>query len=81
MLLQYAKRLERLHFFIRLKSTGTPKEFAHIMGISERSLYYYLLILKDKGATISYDRIRNSYYYLENIEFSLHFKKNKLFAC
>jgi hypothetical protein len=76
MLLEYAKRLERLHFFIRLKATGTPKEFAHNMGISERTLYYYMLILKDKGANISYDRNRNSYFYLENTEFSLHFQKN-----
>ena len=76
MLLQFANRLERLHFFIRLKATGTPKEFAHIMGISERSLYYYMVILRDKGATISYDRTRNSYFYPENMEFSLHFQKN-----
>ena len=40
-------RLIRLDYLIHLKSTGTPANCAHKIGISERSLYDYLKMLKE----------------------------------
>ena len=49
---------------IRLKATGSPKEFAGKLGISERSLYGFLDELKyDFDCPIAYCHLRRSYYY------------------
>lgn len=49
---------------IRRKSTGSPKELAGKLGISERWLYNLLRELKEElGCPIVYDHIRRSYIY------------------
>lgn len=37
--LETLKKIERLCSFVNLQDTGTPKEFAMKLGISERSVY------------------------------------------
>ena len=69
----YMARFERLDYFIRTKSTGTPKAFAKKMSLSERMLYRYLSYMKDLGAPISFDREKMSYIYTDETEFSLQF--------
>ncbi|MCH2451442.1 MAG: hypothetical protein MK198_15055 [Gracilimonas sp.] len=57
-------RVEHLDFLIRSKSTGTPKELAEKLGISERWLYEILNELKhDFDCPIKYSRRRRSYVY------------------
>jgi predicted DNA-binding transcriptional regulator YafY len=66
-------RLIRLDYLIHLKSTGTPANCAQKIGISERSLYDYLKILKEMGAPIKFSRNRGTYYYDEDGRFRISF--------
>ncbi|MCW3073502.1 MAG: hypothetical protein JWP69_571 [Flaviaesturariibacter sp.] len=69
----YFNRLERLDYLIRVKGTGAPKALADKIGVSERTLYDYIEILKSLGASISYCRCRESYYYETIGYFNFHF--------
>jgi predicted DNA-binding transcriptional regulator YafY len=69
----YLNLLLRLDQFIRQKGTGSPPEFARKMGISERSLYEYLKVLKDLGAPIKWSRQDRSYYYTMEGQFRISF--------
>jgi predicted DNA-binding transcriptional regulator YafY len=66
-------RLIRLDYLIHLKATGKPADCAHRIGISERSLYDYLRILKEMGAPIKFSRNRGTYYYNEDGRFRISF--------
>jgi predicted DNA-binding transcriptional regulator YafY len=67
------QRLTRIDHFIRIKGTGTPAELADKIGISERSTYEYIRLLKDFGAPVEYCRQRRSYYYRESGHFNISF--------
>jgi predicted DNA-binding transcriptional regulator YafY len=69
----YLNLLLQLDQFIRQKGTGSPPEFARKMGISERSLYEYLKVLKDLGAPIKWSRQDKSYYYSVEGQFRISF--------
>lgn len=69
----YLNLLLQLDQFIRQKGTGSPPEFARKMGISERSLYEYLRVLKDLGAPIKWSRQDRSYYYTVEGQFRISF--------
>ena len=66
-------RLIRLDHLIAHKSTGTPADCANKIGISERSLYDYLRILKDMGAPVRFSRDRRTYFYSEGGHFHISF--------
>jgi len=66
-------RLIRLDYLIHLKATGKPADCANKIGISERSLYDYLKILKEMGAPIKFSRNRGTYYYNEDGRFRISF--------
>lgn len=66
-------RLIRLDHLIQHKSTGCPADCAQKIGISERSLYDYLKILKEMGAPIKFSRGRRTYYYTEGGQFHISF--------
>ena len=66
-------RLSRIDSLIRIKGTGTPSELAEKIGISERSTYEYLRLMKDFGAPVLYSRQRKSYYYKEDGRFTISF--------
>lgn len=69
----YLNLLLQLDQFIRLKGTGSPSEFARKLGISERSLYEYLKVLKDLGAPVKWSRQDKSYYYSTEGQFRISF--------
>jgi hypothetical protein len=69
----YLNLLLQLDLFIRQKGTGVPREFARKMGISERSLFEYLKVLKDLGAPIKWSRVERSYYYSVEGKFYIRF--------
>jgi len=69
----YLNLLLQLDQFIRQKGTGSPPEFARKMGISERSLYEYLKVLKDLGAPVKWSRQDKSYYYSSEGQFRISF--------
>jgi predicted DNA-binding transcriptional regulator YafY len=66
-------RLIRLDHLINHKSTGSPADCANKIGISERSLYDYLRILKDMGAPVRFSRDRRTYFYTEGGHFHISF--------
>ena len=66
-------RLIRLDHLISHKSTGTPADCANKIGISERSLYDYLKILKEMGAPVRFSRDRRTYFYAEGGHFHISF--------
>ncbi len=66
-------RLNRIDHLIRIKGTGTPSELAEKIGMSERSMYEYIKLMKDFGCPVSYSRSRKSYYYQEDGSFTIRF--------
>jgi len=56
-------RLKHIDSLIRIKGTGTPDQLAQRLGMSRRSLFDYLNLMKDYGAPIKYCSQRQSYYY------------------
>lgn len=66
-------RLNRIDNLIRMKATGTPVQLAERLGVSERSVYEYISLMKDLGAPIKFDSYRQSYYYDEDGSFAISF--------
>lgn len=66
-------RLERIDQLIRIKATGTPTELAGKLGISERTVYEYLNLMKELGAPIKFNSYRQTYYYDEEGMFNISF--------
>ena len=60
----YLSRIQRLDILIRKKSTGSPKELAEKLGISERWLFHLLDEIREElDCPIRYNRLRRSYEY------------------
>ncbi len=57
------ERLQKMHQLIKATNTGTPKEFADNIGISQSHLYFILDDLKIKGFPIIFLRNLKSYTY------------------
>lgn len=72
------QRIEWIDYLIRIKGTGTPAELASRIGVSERSVYEYLSLMKELGAPIKFCSYRETYYYDEEGSFTISFlpKKN-----
>lgn len=69
----FLHKLIRIDYLIRHNNTGTPLECAGKVGMSERSLYEYIKILKDFGAPIKYNRSKQTYYYENDGRFAIGF--------
>lgn len=67
------QRLDRIDQLIRLKGTGTPAQLAEKIGLSERTMYAYIRLMKDFGAPVVYSRERQSYYYIREGRFIVRF--------
>lgn len=65
------ERLQQLHMLIEKERTGSPKDLARRMNISERLVYMLLEYLKDYNAHIRYDRSRQTYYYSEEFKLDI----------
>jgi len=76
-MIRQIERIERLHNLIRLKATGTVRECAQSLQISERQLFRMLEEMKDLGAPIDYDKNRGSYYYTDPVKWRFGFKPKK----
>lgn len=71
------EKIKYIDFLIRLKCTGSPKELAEKLGVSERTVYSYLETMQELGATIYFDRNCMSYLYKEIKEFKIGFEPMK----
>jgi predicted DNA-binding transcriptional regulator YafY len=67
------ERLNRIDHLIQIKGTGTPAQLADKIGLSERSMYEYIRLMKEFGAPVVYSRERQSYYYLHEGRFNVQF--------
>jgi biotin operon repressor len=65
--------LQRIDYLIRTRATGTPKDLADRLGISECSIYRLIDRLKDHGFPIVYDRRAGTYYYTESVKWNAEF--------
>ena len=76
--LKYIDRLERLHLLIRRKSTGSPKELARRLFMSETTVYECIRTLKALGAPITYNLYRQTYEYDKPCSLSLRYEVEDL---
>lgn len=65
------QKIEAVHQRIKMKSTGTPDEFANHIQKSRRCIYNIIDELKEMGAHITYNRNRQSFEYLNQFEINL----------
>jgi len=66
--LKTLERLQQIHQYIANENTGSPKELANRLAISERSAHLLIDRLKEMEAPICYCRKRKTYYYCEDFE-------------
>ena len=59
--------IKKLHDFITNERTGSPKELAEKLGVSERTVYSYISYMKvNMNAPIIFDMQKGSYLYNRN---------------
>jgi len=73
-LLEKLQQINRLHELIKRKATGTPKELATRLSISERTVYDCIDIMKSMNAPIYYCRSNKSYCYEYPVDCSFGFR-------
>jgi biotin operon repressor len=67
------KRIERIDHLIKIKATGTPDQLAYKLGMSRRSVFDYINLMKLNGAPIKFCHFRQTYYYEEQGSFKIKF--------
>lgn len=76
MIWKYYQRLRYINQLIKTKATGTPKELAHKLGITERAWYKLRdELVNDLNLPIQYCPHNRSYVYTEAGSFEIGFKK------
>ncbi|WP_299486719.1 HTH domain-containing protein [uncultured Allomuricauda sp.] len=70
--------LERVHQLIRLKATGSPKQLAEKLGVSEATVFRMIDTMKEMKAPIYYNLTRQSYIYTETTYFKCGFYAEEL---
>jgi predicted DNA-binding transcriptional regulator YafY len=66
--------LQRLDYFIRTRSTGSPSQLADRLEICERDVFRLLNDLRDQGFPIAYSREDKTYYYTEIVQLKVLIK-------
>lgn len=69
--IKHLERLQQLHQRIEQANTGTPKELANFMNISERLLYSLIEELKDISAPVYYSRSLKTYHYTDDFKLQI----------
>ena len=70
--------LRRMDQMIRMRSTGGPEDFASRLGVSERTMYNYLSLLKELGAPIRFSSWKDTYEYCEDGRINLEYEKKHI---
>ncbi len=66
--IKYAERLKYANWLIHRCATGSPKQFAKRLNISESHLYNLLEELRLLGMPLAYSKTRQTYYYTEPLQ-------------
>lgn len=64
--------MRKTHKLIQQEKTGTPKELAKRLHISERQVYLIMEQLRDMDAPIRFSRNCNTYYYHSTYELMIN---------
>jgi len=72
------QRLQIIDRLIQKEKTGTPSELASKLGLSDRSVYEYLTLMKSLNAPIKFCPIRKSYYYDKKGRLVMSFEESKI---
>jgi len=70
-------RLIRLDHLILYRRAGRPSECAEKIGISERSLYDHLRLMRELGAPVYYSKQAGTYLYREGGSFNIGFIRDQ----
>ena len=70
--LKHIERLHQLHKRIKAENTGSPAALSKQLGVSERSLYYLIDMIKDMKVAVRYSRKRNTYFYENTKDFDIN---------
>jgi len=65
---EYLDRNNIMHKMVLKQRTGTPMEYAHLLGISRTTLYEMIDELRSRGAQIVYSKASKTLYYTEPFE-------------
>lgn len=63
MISEIIKRLQHIDALIQEHKTGSAAEMGEVIGVSERTVYKYLKIMKKIGAPIAFNACARTYYY------------------
>jgi predicted DNA-binding transcriptional regulator YafY len=66
-------RITKLDHFIHHRTTGAPSALGQKLGVSERTVFDYLKLMKEMGAPIQYSRDQATYYYQGDGRFNVRF--------
>ncbi len=72
-LVTIAKRIEKIDILIANGCTGHPEDLARAIGISQRSLFEYINLMKENGAPIQFDAKKGTYSYAHEGRFFILF--------
>ena len=72
-LIEKLKMIERVDILIRRKSTGNPTQLARKINKFKRYVFKLINLMKEMGAPIYYCKVRHSYCYEDEVEFSIGF--------
>ena len=76
MLQKLCNRYESLNCLVRKRATGSPKELAQKLGISERAWYKLRdELVNELGVPLAYCPVRRTYYYAEEGEIVFQFRR------
>jgi hypothetical protein len=76
MILKLQHRFVYLNYLLKNKATGTPKELASKLGLTERAWYKLRdQLVNDLELPIAYCNERRSYYYTEEGSFEFGFRR------
>lgn len=59
--IEYAQKLDTIKYMAEHHRTGSPRQLALRLNVSERTIERMVLQLRDAGYPIVFDRFRNSY--------------------
>ncbi|THU39311.1 HTH domain-containing protein [Niastella caeni] len=63
MINEIIERFQHIDTLIQEHKTGTPSELAGTVGVSERTIYKYIRLMKNLGAPIAFNTLTKTYYY------------------
>jgi predicted DNA-binding transcriptional regulator YafY len=77
---RYLNRIQKIDYLIRIKATGSPRQFARKLSISPSTLFKYLGDMKSLGAPITFCHHRSTYLYEREGTFDFKFQEKTIEA-